>query len=82
MQTFEKVNYPRGSHSNSMSSTRLLVVKGCPPAEPFPLWSIVDRKDYVEVPPWVRERMAKEEELFVTHQKKLKEEWDKKSEQT
>lgn len=56
--------------------------KGCPPAEPFPLWSIVDRKDYVDVPPWTRERMAKEEKLFVEHQKVLKEKWDKEKEGT
>ena len=81
MQTFEKVNCQTDSHSDSMSSMRLDAAKWCPPAEPFPLWSIVDR-EYVEVPPWVRERMAKEEKLFVAHQKKLKEEWDKQSQQT
>ena len=51
--------------------------KGCPPAEPYPLWAIVDRKDYVDIPPDVRERMAAEEKPFVDHMKKLKKEWDK-----
>ena len=53
---------------------------GCPPAEPFPIWSIIDRKDYVDVPPWARERMAKESELFVAHQEKLKKAWDEEKE--
>ena len=56
--------------------------KGCPPPEPYPLWSIVDRQDYVDFPPWVRERMAKEEKLFIEHQKELKEKWDKEKEGT
>ncbi len=34
---------------------------GCPPAEPFPLWVILDRKDHTEVGPEFRDRMAEDE---------------------
>ena len=33
---------------------------GCPPAEPFPLWAIIDRKDHTEIGPEFRDRMGKE----------------------
>jgi uncharacterized protein (DUF362 family) len=47
-------------------------VGGCPPAEPHPLWAIVDRKDYTEIGPGLRERMAEEGPLFDAHLEKLK----------
>ena len=37
---------------------------GCPPAEPFPLWAIVDRKDHTEIGPEFRDRMAAEAKQF------------------
>ena len=37
---------------------------GCPPAEPFPLWAIIDRKDHTEIGPEFRDRMAKESKQF------------------
>lgn len=55
-------------------------VKGCPPAEPFPLWAIVDRKEYADIPPWTRERMAKEEKPFVDHMLSLKRKSDSQKE--
>jgi uncharacterized protein (DUF362 family) len=57
-----------------------ILAKGCPPAEPFPLWAIVDRKEYVDIPSWTRERMAKEEKPFVDHMIRLKQKWDSKKE--
>ncbi len=39
-------------------------IGGCPPAEPHPVWAIVDRKDYTEIGPGLRERMAKEAPYF------------------
>ncbi|RLG43549.1 MAG: hypothetical protein DRN81_06330 [Thermoproteota archaeon] len=50
---------------------------GCPPAEPHPLWAIVDRKDYTEIGPGLRERMAKEAPYFEAHMQKLLKERDK-----
>ena len=47
-------------------------VGGCPPLEPHPLWAIVDRKDYTEMGPGLRERMAKEGPMFDEHIEKLK----------
>jgi hypothetical protein len=46
-------------------------VGGCPPAEPHPLWAIVDRKDYTEIGPELRPRMAKEAPAFEAHMEKL-----------
>jgi uncharacterized protein (DUF362 family) len=46
-------------------------VGGCPPAEPHPLWAIVDRKDYTEIGPELRPRMAKEAPYFEAHMEKL-----------
>ncbi len=46
-------------------------IGGCPPAEPHPVWAIVDRKDYTEIGPDLRERMARESPLFEEHLKKL-----------
>lgn len=46
-------------------------IGGCPPGEPFPAWAIVDRKDYTEVDPDVRERMAREAPAFEVHMAKL-----------
>jgi len=52
-------------------------VGGCPPAEPHPVWAIVDRKDYTEIGPGLRERMAVEGPLFEKHMHKLKQQRDK-----
>jgi hypothetical protein len=49
-------------------------VGGCPPAEPHPLWAIVDRKDYTEIGPELRPRMAKEAPFFEAHMEELKKE--------
>jgi uncharacterized protein (DUF362 family) len=46
-------------------------VGGCPPAEPHPLWAIVDRKDYTDIGPELRPRMAKEAPYFEAHMEKL-----------
>lgn len=46
-------------------------VGGCPPAEPHPVWAIVDRKDYTEIGPDLRERMAREAPFFEAHMEKL-----------
>ena len=51
---------------------------GCPPLEPHPLWAIVDRKDYIEMGPGFRERMAEEAPAFETHMEKLVQERDEK----
>lgn len=40
---------------------------GCPPAEPFPLWVILDRKDHTEVGPEFRDRMAQDEKYWLTY---------------
>lgn len=48
-----------------------IFIGGCPPGEPFPTWAIVDRKDYTEVGPDVRERMAREAPAFQAHMAKL-----------
>ncbi len=49
-------------------------VGGCPPAEPHPLWAIIDRKDYTEIGPELRPRMAKEAPFFEAHMEELKKE--------
>jgi uncharacterized protein (DUF362 family) len=46
-------------------------VGGCPPAEPHPLWAVVDRKDYTEIGPELRPRMAKEAPYFEAYMEKL-----------
>lgn len=46
-------------------------IGGCPPAEPHPLWAIVDREDYTEIGPGLRERMAREGPYFDAHMEKL-----------
>jgi uncharacterized protein (DUF362 family) len=51
---------------------------GCPPGEPFPLWAIQDRKDWDDVTPELRDRMAGDQAIFKEHVMKLKEEWDRK----
>jgi uncharacterized protein (DUF362 family) len=40
---------------------------GCPPAEPFPLWAIIDREDFVEVGPEFRDRMGKDEKPWLLY---------------
>lgn len=54
-------------------------IGGCPPAEPHPVWAIVDRKDYIEIGDGdvFRDRMAKEGPYFETHMEKLVKERDK-----
>jgi len=46
-------------------------IGGCPPTEPHPVWAIVDRKDYTEIGPGFRERMAKDDPFFEAHMDKL-----------
>lgn len=47
-------------------------VGGCPPAEPHPLWAIVDRKDQTDIDDVdFRPRMAREDPFFKTHMQKL-----------
>jgi len=45
---------------------------GCPPAEPFPLWAIIDRKDHTEIGPGFRERMAVEARQFEDYMASMK----------
>lgn len=54
-------------------------IGGCPPAEPHPVWAIVDRKDYIEIGDGdiFRGRMAKEGPYFEKHMEKLVKERDK-----
>ena len=54
-------------------------VGGCPPAEPHPLWAIVDRKDYTEIGPELRPRMEKEAPYFEARMEKLVKERDEKA---
>jgi hypothetical protein len=49
---------------------------GCPPGEPFPLWSILDRIEWNDITPDTRDRMAKQHAIFNEHMLKLKKEWD------
>jgi uncharacterized protein (DUF362 family) len=49
---------------------------GCPPGEPFPLWSILDRKEWSDPTPETRDRMAKQQAIFKEHMLKMKKEWD------
>jgi len=51
-------------------------VDGCPPLEPFPLWAVVDRKDYTEIEQLDRERMAREDVIFRKYMAKLAEEFE------
>jgi uncharacterized protein (DUF362 family) len=44
----------------------------CPPLEPHVLWTIIDRRDYFEMDPGTRERMAREEGPWLEHIDKLK----------
>ncbi len=43
---------------------------GCPPAEPFPLWAITDRKDQTELTLEGRKRLEREGEIFDKYVKK------------
>jgi uncharacterized protein (DUF362 family) len=61
-----------------------IYVEGCPPGEPAPCWSIVDRVSMVDVDisnPEIfkiaRARMEQEAFPFIEHMIKLKAEWDK-----
>jgi len=51
-------------------------VGGCPPLEPFPLWAVVDRKNYTEIDQLDRERMAREDGAFRQHMGKLIKEFE------
>jgi uncharacterized protein (DUF362 family) len=51
---------------------------GCPPGERWPLWTIVDKKEWNDITPETRDRMAKEQAIFEKHMLKLKNEWDEK----
>jgi len=44
---------------------------GCPPAEPFPLWAIIDRKDHTEIGEGFRERMAEDEKHWTGYLRQL-----------
>ena len=44
---------------------------GCPPAEPFPLWAIIDRKDHTEIGEDFRERMGQDEKYWVAYLREL-----------
>lgn len=44
---------------------------GCPPAEPFPLWVILDRKDHTEIGEGFRERMAEDEKYWIAYLREL-----------
>ena len=44
---------------------------GCPPAEPFPLWVILDRKDHTEISEGFRERMAEDEKYWIAYLREL-----------
>lgn len=49
---------------------------GCSPAEPFPLWAITDRRNYVNIEDIefdIRGRMAEETPIFLDYMKRLKE---------
>jgi hypothetical protein len=49
---------------------------GCPPAEPSPLWAIIDRRDYYELENVgfdIRKRMAGETGIFVDYMKSMRE---------
>ena len=50
---------------------RGVFIGGCPPAEPHPVWAIVDRQDYTEIGPGFRERMSEEGPYFERHMEKL-----------
>jgi len=52
---------------------------GCPPLEPFPLWAIIDRKNYVTPDDLgfdSRERMDAETPIFMDYMKRMKAEID------
>ncbi len=52
-------------------------VGGCPPAEPFPLWAITDRRDYDELEDLgfdLRERMSKETPFLLDYMRKMRKE--------
>jgi uncharacterized protein (DUF362 family) len=44
---------------------------GCPPAEPFPLWVIIDRKDHTEIGEDFRDRMASDEKYWTVYLRNL-----------
>jgi uncharacterized protein (DUF362 family) len=51
-------------------------VGNCPPLEPHVLWGIVDRRDFQELEPDTRERMAREEGPWLAFIDKLREKRD------
>jgi uncharacterized protein (DUF362 family) len=48
-------------------------VGNCPPLEPHVLWTIVDRRDFMELEPDTRERMAREEGPWLGYIGKMRE---------
>ena len=44
----------------------------CPPLEPHVLWTIIERRDFYEMEPDTRERMAREQDPWLRHIDKLK----------
>lgn len=44
---------------------------GCPPAEPFPLWVIIDRKDHTEIGEDFRQRMSEDEKPWKVYLSEL-----------
>lgn len=53
-------------------------IKGCPPGEPAVVWAIVDRRDQIDPPDNVRERMAEEEKVWMKYVQRVAEEHRKK----
>ena len=59
-----------------------IFIAGCPPAEPHPVWAIIDRKSYTEIGEGFRERMDEEGPRFTEHMKKLHKEMREKYSQS
>ena len=53
--------------------------EGCPPAEPYPLWAIIDRKDWTGFQPGIRDRMAAEGKIFEDYMAKMRKKMEEKS---
>jgi hypothetical protein len=47
-------------------------VGNCPPLEPHVLWTIIERRDFMELEPDTRERMAREEGPWLAYIDKLR----------
>ncbi len=53
--------------------------EGCPPAEPYPLWAIIDRKDWTGFQSGIRDRMAAEGKIFEDYMAKMRKKREEKS---